>query len=308
MSLTVSQIYSVRFGTKLALPRGVQDNIAKLRITPVTYKPFRPPPKHGGNYRQKHENHSLRVPEMGNWREQSLRAYVSKIKDKDDKDYSEVFGILNKITAKNMVQLSDETIEVLKKRDQEFRLRVTTLLFDKAITESVFASIFGDFAVRLNEVFPEISEDFLAQANMFGALYDSNTTLTYPQSTEADFDDKVIMWMKQKQKRRGYAKFLTQLFVREMIPESILLKTVQDVINELKSIASQPKSEQIEENTTQYVDFLFESAKVLPSSAKDLKVLIKTELSEILKIPRPELPGLCMRSRFRMEDTLKCVQ
>jgi hypothetical protein len=306
MSLTVSQIYSVRFATKLPLPRSVQDNIAKLRITPVTYKPFRPPPKHGGNYRQKHE--SVRIPEMGNWREQSLRAYVSKIKDKDDKDYSEVFGILNKITAKNMAQLSDETIEVLKKRDQEFRLRVTTLLFDKAITESVFASIFGDFAVRLNAVFPEITEDFIAQANMFATLYDSSTTLTYPQSTEPDFDDKVIMWMKQKQKRRGYAKFLTQLFVREMIPEDILLKTVQDVINELKSIASQPKSEQIEENTTQYVDFLFESAKVLPSSAKDLKLLIKTELSEILKIPRPELPGLCMRSRFRIEDTLKCVQ
>jgi hypothetical protein len=306
MSLTVSQIYSVRFGTKLALPRGVQDNIAKLRITPVTYKPFRPPLKHGGNYRQKHE--SIKIPEMGNWREQSLRAYVSKIKDKDDKDYSEVFGILNKLTAKNMIQLSDETIEILKKRDQEFRLRVTTLLFDKAITESVFAGIFGDFAVRLNEVFPEIAEDFLAQANMFGTLYDSNTTLTYPQSIEIDFDDKVISWMKQKQKRRGYAKFLTQLFVRNMIPEDIILKTVQDVINELKSIASQPKSEQIEENTTQYVDFLFETAKVLPSSANELKLLIKTELSEILKIPRPELPGLCMRSRFRIEDTLKCVQ
>ena len=307
MSLTVSQIYSVRFGAKLALPISVQDNIAKLRITPVTYKPFRPPPKHGGNYKQRHEN-QIRLPEMGNWREQSLRAYVSKIKDKDDKDYSEVFGILNKITAKSMAQLSDETIEVLKKRDQEFRLRVTTLLFDKAITESVFAAIFGDFAVRLNEVFPEIAEDFLAQANMFATLYDSNITLTYPQSTEADFDDKVIMWMKQKQKRRGYAKFLTQLFVRNMIPEHIILKTVQDVINELKSIATQPKSEQIEENTTQYVDFLFETVKVLPPSAKDLKLLVKTELIEFLKIPRPELPGLCMRSRFRLEDTLKCVQ
>jgi hypothetical protein len=36
----------------------------------------------------------------------------------------------------------------------------------------------------------------------------------------------------------------------------------------------QPKSEQTEENTTQYVDFLFETAKILPATAKDLRGLL----------------------------------
>jgi len=308
MSLSVAQIYSVRFGVKLPLPRSVQDNIAKLRITPVSYKPFRPPPKHAA-YRQRSDvRQPVRNTESANWREQALHAYISKIKDKGDTDYFEVFAILNKITAKTMAQLSDETITIIQKRDQEFRLRVTTLLFDKAITESAYAAIFADFALRLNQVFPEIAEDFTTQAKMFATLYDNNTTITYPLSTEVDFDNKVISWMKQKEKRRGYAKFLTQLFVREMITEDIILTSIEGVIAELKTTAQQPKTELTEENTTQYVDFLFESAKMLPTSAKNLKLLIRNVLDEILRLPRTELPALCIRSRFRLEDALKCVQ
>ena len=301
MSLTVSQVYMARFGPKLPLPRGVQDNIAKLRITPVAYKPFRLPPKHNA-YRPRHEARpEVNLPMAANWREQSLRAYVSKVKDKGDPDYFQVFAILNKISAKNFDQLSDEIIVILRKKDQEFRLRVTTLLFDNAISEPMLATILADCALRLNNAFPEVSEDFTVQAQMFGTLYDTSTTLTYPQQGEEDFNNKVVLWMKQKTKRRGYAKFLTQLFVRNMIPENILITSIKDVIIELKS-------EQTEENTTQYVDFLYESSKVLPPSAKDLKLLIRTELTSFLAIPRKDLPSLCMRSRFRLEDTLKCVQ
>lgn len=306
MSLTIAQVYSVRFGAKLPLPKSVQDNIAKLRITPVAYKPFRPPPKHG-SFRARHEQHVRPVvPE--NWREKSLSTYVSILKDKGDPDYLEVFSTLNKICASNLNELSEQIIEILRKRDQEFRLRVTTLLFDKAISEHLFAGVLADCAVKLNNEFPEVSEDFTIQAKMFTKLYDINTTLTYPVSTEPGFADKVVQWMKQKDKRRGYAKFLTQLFVRNLITEDIIVTSVQDVIVEMATTAKQAKDQQTEENTTQYVDFLFESSKVLPSSAVQLRNTIKTALVEFLAIPRPELPNLCMRSRFRLEDTLKCVQ
>jgi len=56
------------------------------------------------------------------------------------------------------------------------------------------------------------------------------------------------------------------------------------------------------------VDFLFESAKVLPKTALEIRKMISESLGNFLKIPRPDLPSLCMRSRFRAEDTLKCVQ
>uniref|UniRef100_A0A6C0JLR2 MIF4G domain-containing protein n=1 Tax=viral metagenome TaxID=1070528 RepID=A0A6C0JLR2_9ZZZZ len=303
MSLTIAQVYSVRCGAKLSLPKSVQDNIAKLRITPVAYKPFRPPPKHN-SYRPRYEPKAT-TPE--NWREKSLVAYVSKLTDKGDADYFAMFGIMNKLSAANLKKLAEEGIEILRKRDQEFRLRVTNLIFDKAISEHMFAGVLADCAVIFQKEFPEIAEDFTIQAQMFTKLYDINTTLTYPQVMETDYEDKVVQWMKQKEKRRGYAKFLTQLFVRNLISEEVITACVEDVIAEMSIAAKQPKSEQTEENTTQYVDFLFESIKVLPISAKTLREIIKTALSNLLALPRPELPSLCMRSRFRMEDTLKCV-
>jgi hypothetical protein len=306
MSLTISQVYSVRFGARLPLPKSVQDNIARLRITPVAYKPFRPPPKHG-SFRPKHEHH-VKPTLRDNWREKSLSNYVSILKDKGDPDYFEVFSILNKICASNLNELSKHIIEILHKRDQEFRLRVTTLLFDKAISEHLFAGVLADCAFQLNNEFSEVSEDFAIQAKMFTKLYDINTTLIYPDSSDSEFADKVVHWMKQKEKRRGYAKFLTQLFVRNLIAEDIIVTSIEDVINEMIVTAKQIKSEQTEENTTQYVDFLFESSKILPSSAVGLKNTIKKSLEEFLVIPRLELPNLCMRSRFRLEDTLKCVQ
>jgi hypothetical protein len=305
MSLTITQVYSARFGVKLPLPKSVQDNIARLRITPVTYKPFRPPPKHNG-FRPRYEPQSKTVSSE-NWREKSLEAYVSKLTDKGDPDYHLIFSILNKISPSTLQKLSEEGVEILRKRDQEFRLRVTSLIFDKAISEDMFAGILADFAVILNKEFPEIAEDFTTQAKMFTKLYDINLTLTYPLLTEVNYEDKVIKWMKQKNKRRGYAKFLTQLFVRDLISEDVITSSIQDVIIEMSATAKQVKTEQTEENTTQYVDFLFESSKVLPSSAKNLKQTIRTSLLELLKLSRSDLPSLCMRSRFRVEDTLKCV-
>jgi hypothetical protein len=87
-----------------------------------------------------------------------------------------------------------------------------------------------------------------------------------------------------------------------------MLTSLQDVTQELLVIAKQQKTEQAEENVTQYVDFLFESSKVLPPTSIVLKQLIQRAIQEILDIPRPDLPSLSMRSRFRLEDVLKCVQ
>jgi hypothetical protein len=299
MSLTLSQVYSVRFGTKLPLPRSVQDNIARLRITPVTYKPFRPATKQPFRARQE---------PIENWRTKSLTAYVSKIKDGADPDYSEIVGIFNKLSLQKLIPLTTEAITIMGKRDEEFRLRVSTLLFNKAITESMFASLMADCALKLVNAMPDIRDDILIQLTMFPKLYDTNDTLVYPTSTEPGYDDKVVLWMKQKDKRRGYAKFVTQLFVRDLIGEEFMSNTIQSVIKDLHESAAQSKTEQTEENTTQYVDFLFESSKILPRSAKALNARIKEDILVILAIPKPQVPSLCMRSRFRIEDVLKCVQ
>jgi hypothetical protein len=293
--LTVAQVYGVRFSGKLALPKIVQDNIARLRITPVAFKPFRPPPR--AQHRPKE-----------NWRENALVEAVRRVKERDDPEYDEVFGSLNKIATRTLDKLSEKIVLNIKKRDDIFRLRVTTLLFDMAISQSGYAVLMADCAKKLAGEIPEIQEDLIAQTQMFPKLYNMTETLTYPSCEEAGYADKVIEWMKLKDKRRGYAKFMTQLFVRSLVDERTVGECMTHVSADLAAMAKQPKSEQSEENTTQYVDFLFETAKILPPTANDLRTLMKGFIQSVLEIPRAELPSLNMRSRFKMEDAVKCVQ
>jgi hypothetical protein len=295
MSLTVAQVYGVRFAEKLSLPKIVQDNIAKLRITPVVFKPFRPPPR--APYRPKE-----------NWRENALVEAVRRVKERDDPEYDEVFSSLNKIAPRTLDKLSEKIVLNIKKRDDIFRLRVTTLLFDMAISQSGYSILMSDCAKKLATDIPEIQEDLVAQTEMFPKLYNMTETLTYPSSEEPGYADKVVEWMKLKDKRRGYAKFMTQLFVRELVTEQTVGECMSHVSADLVAMAKQPKTEQSEENTTQYVDFLFETAKILPASAKSLRALMNLFIQTVLDIPRIELPSLNMRSRFKLEDAIKCVQ
>ena len=299
MSLTITQVYEARFGPKLPLPKSVQDNIAKLRITPAVYKPVRPPPRHA-------PRHKPAMPE--NWREKVLVEYVRKVKEYDDPEYYEVFAILNKIAPPTLDALSTQIVGFINARDEQFRLRISMLLFNKAISESVFAGVMADCAVKLVENIPEVREDLHAQVEMFPKLYNMTETLVFPSMSEPGFDEKVIAWMRQKDKRRGYSKFLTQLFVRNLVTEKMIHTSLEQIIVDLNDTARQAKTPQTEENTTHLVDFLFESAKVLPKTALDIRKLISESLGVFLKVPRPELPSLCMRSRFRTEDTVKCVQ
>ena len=228
MSLTVAQVYGVRFAEKLSLPQIVQDNIAKLRITPVAFKPYRPPPRA-----------AYRAKPVENWRENALVEAVRRVKERDDSEYDEVFGSLNKIAPRTLDKLSDKVILNIKKRDENFRLRVTTLLFDMAISQSGYAILMADCAKKLVSEIPDVREDLLAQTEMFPKLYNMTETLTYPSSEEAGFADKVVEWMKLKDKRRGYAKFVTQLFVRELVEEKTVGECMTHVSSDLTAMAKQ---------------------------------------------------------------------
>lgn len=114
-----------------------------------------------------------------------------------------MFGALNKVVLSNIDTFAKEILTILKKNDETFRMRVSTLLFNKAITESAFAVILADMAKQLTASVPEIAEDLEAQVNLFHTLYDMNETIVFPSVGEENFDDKVILWFKQKDKRRG---------------------------------------------------------------------------------------------------------
>ena len=286
-------LYSMRFIQKIDLPEIIKQNIAKLRLVPASYRPAR---------------YVKKVVEQTNWREKVLIEYVRRIRETEDPDYDQMFAIFNKVAKANLEPLSQEAIGILKKRDQEFRLRVSTLLFDKAIKGSFYAGIMSELAVKLNTAIPEISEDLSAQASMFGTLYDMSGTLVFPKADEEGFEDKIVAWSKQKDVRRGYSRFLTHLYTVQLIPSKILHESMQKVLGDLDDTVVQAKTELSEENVTQYADFLFEIAKLLPKTAVELRGLIQTRVDIVLKRPRSELPSLNMRSRFKLEDTYKCVQ
>lgn len=294
MELTSALLYSMRFIQKIDLPEIIKQNISKLRLVPATYRPNRFVKKV--------------VQDQSNWREKVLVEYVRRIRETEDPDYDQMFAIFNKVAKANLDSLSQEAVEILKKRDRDFRLRVTTLLFDKAIKGSFYAGIMADLAVKLNSVIPEVSEDLQAHASMFGTLYDMSGTLTFPKADEAGFEDKIIAWSKQKDVRRGYSRFLTYLYIAQLVPSKILHESMQKVLGDLDDTVVQLKTEKSEENVTQYADFLFEIAKLLPKTAVELRGLIQTRVDAVLKRPRAELPSLNMRSRFKLEDTYKCVQ
>jgi hypothetical protein len=50
------------------------------------------------------------------------------------------------------------------------------------------------------------------------------------------------------------------------------------------------------------VDFIFELSKKVRGSLRDH---IKTSVQEVLATPKPELPSLNMRSKFKLEDAFK---
>lgn len=299
MSLTVLDVYNVRFGQKLSLPKSVQDNIGRLRITPVAYKPVRTFVRNGP------PRHRSVATISENWREKALVEMVRRVREREDPEYSDVFSIFNKITLSSLDKLSHDAIDLIQKRDDQFRLRVTTLLFDKAITQSAYSSVMAECAYRLNTVIPEIAEDLQAQILMFPKLYDISDTITFPSSTDDGFEDKVVAWMAQKNKRRGYAKFMMELFAKELIPETMVRSAFEQVVKELNDIAKYPSSERTVENTTQFVEFVFECSKIAKGA---LKEYLKTAVQGILAVPKTEFPSLNMRCRFKLEDALKLLE
>jgi hypothetical protein len=301
MVLTVADVYSVRFSPKIPLPRVVQENIARLRILPVVYKPVRP-------VYQKNNVGFRRNPQPDNWRENHLHEAVRRVKERDDPEYSEVFTILNKLTTSNVNKLADDALACIQKRDDQFRLRVMALLFDKAIHQHGYGQVMSVFASKLNSVIPEVAEDLQTQVSMFPKLYNMTETIVFPSSTDEQFDDKVIQWSTQKDKRRGYAKFMIYLFLQKLIPEERVSMSLKQVLAELDECARMPKNPQMEENVTQFVEFMSESAKLLPKESVQIKNTIKLSLTKVLETPREGLPCLNMRSRFKIEDILKCVQ
>jgi hypothetical protein len=283
-SLTVASIYAMRPSEKLPLPDSVIEIFSKLR---TSFRPiFRRPPRR-----------EAPVVENANWRQNALVETLRKVREKDDADYDEINAAINKLSKPTYSKLCEIIKTKLAARDAMFRLRVTTLLFDRGIRQNFYASMLADLYSDIVKLSEDARQDLTTQVAMFDSLYDMSAVTIVPASSDAGFDDALIAWTKQKETKRGFAVYTSELYSRGLIPETTMAAFVSTIVDDLRESISQKKTPPVEEHVDHLVRFL---AAVAPKVKE-----VKSKVVGILAIPRTETPSLSMKSRFKLEDVCK---
>jgi hypothetical protein len=283
--MDVTAIYASRALPRPSLGDEILALISKLKIS---FKPtFRRGPPHGRRPAASAEP---------NWREAALADAVRKVREKDDADYSEISASINKLSKANYTKLMTDVLERLKKRDEAFRLRVTTLLFDRGVRQTFFATLMADAYKDIAAAHPEALQDLATQTTMFDKLYDMENVTVVPSSNDPGYNDAIIAWTKQKETKRGFAVYVSELYSRGLVPEDTMAGFLKTVLDELTASIRSPKTTENEEHVDALARFL---AAVGP------KVAIKGALGAILLLPRADCPSLSMKSRFKLEDAAK---
>lgn len=281
--MDIATIYAAR---ALPRPSASEDVLALISKLKISFKPA---------FRRSYAGRKPAGTASDNWREAALLDAVRKVREKDDPDYSEISGAINKLTKTNYTKLMTDVLERLKKRDESFRLRVTTLLFDRAVQQTFFAVLMADVYKDIAKAQPEALQDLATQTQLFDKLYNTETVVV-PSCTDPGFDEAIIAWTKQKETKRGFAVYVSELYSRGLVPEETMMGFLKTVLDELGASMRAAKTAPNEEHVDALVRFLFAVATKVP---------IRIPLQALLAIPRAELPSLTMKSRFKLEDAAK---
>lgn len=282
--MDVATIYASRSLAREPLSQAIIDIISKLKIS------FKPPFR-------KHFHKKQREPENVNWRQSVLSDVVRKVREKDDADYDDINSSINKISKANFIKMVADILAKLEKRDGLFRLRITTLLFDRGIRQNFFAPILADTYVEIAKAYPDALQDLLTLVTMFDTLYDASKVIIVPSSADPGYDEAILEWTKQKEMKRGFAVYISELYSRKLIPEDVMNGFVETITKDLRESVSQPKTSANEEHVDALVRFIFAGASKVPA--------LKNSAREVLAIPKSDTPSLSFKSRFKLEDALK---
>lgn len=277
-------IYAARALPRPSLSEDILQLIANLKIS---FKPA---------FRRPFQANRRSNAAQDNWREAALVDAVRRVREKDDADYDEISAAINKLSKTNYSKLMTDVLERLKKRDAVFRLRVTTLLFDRGVRQTFFATMMADAYKDIAAAQPDALQDLATQTSMFDKLYDMDNVTVVPAANDPGYNDAIIAWTKQKEIKRGFAVYVSELFSRGLVPEETMLGFLKTVMDELATSIRATKTSANEEHVDALVRFLFAVATKVP---------LRAPLSAILAIPKAETPSLTMKSRFKLEDAVK---
>lgn len=299
--MDVATLYALRSAPKIPLSSVTTDAIAKMRLTAMTYRPSAHA-HHGKRTYHRRTTPSSFLPD--NWRQKTLMEVHRRVKEREDPDYDVVVESVNKLSKEHFTKFVTETLTVLQKRDHVFRLRVSTLLFDRGVQQNFFAPLIASFIQVLAREHDGIHEDILTQIEMFDMLYDASKIILVPPSSDPTYDDTIIAWTKQKEKKRGFAVLVGELFNVGIIPVATMELLLRSIALDLEASASQTKDAAVEEHVDHLARFVFAVAPNLKGGLP----MFASKIHEILMTPRPMTPCLNMKSRFKLEDALKLLK
>lgn len=289
--ITTNSIYAMRSLTRAPLSKTIADIVSGLK---VSFKPaFRRPAHYPKNTKKE-------VAQFDNWRETALVELVKTVREKGDLDYEQINSKINKLTKTTYTKLVSEIIGTMTNRDPLFRLRVTTLLFDRGIQQNFYAPLMADAYADIIGKWEDARQDLLTQINMFDTLYDvKNASVAIPSIDDAGYDAAIIAWTKQKETKRSFAVYVGELYIRGLIPGETMTRFVDTVCADIKESMLLPHSDANDDHVDNLARFIFAVAS---------KVVIRDNIKEILAVQKAMTPSLSMKSRFKLEDALKLAQ
>lgn len=298
--MTPQELYSLRTTNLLPLPRQVQEVIALMQLGPVQ-QGFIKKPKYPKQQRRPQDG----TPQ--NWRDAAISEVRRQTRERADPDYDEVFGMLNKITKATYEKFMGLILEIMTKKaeDHVFRLRIVNLIFTKGVESAMFSELFANMLVALNEHDAEIAEDLKISCNLdaFTALY-SEEIVMLPTPDDPTFEDAAIRWTKQKEKRRGFSRFMTELFLRNLVTEDVMRGAIQTMLDDIRESVNTQRTPTTEEYVNQLASFVFDTSKLL--KGKEIATPIKSVTTDLVANAKT-LPCLPMRAKFKLEDAQKLL-
>jgi len=295
--MTPAFIYSLKMTNLLTLPKTVQDVISTMQVTPVLL-----PYVKNQNSKKFMQNKRTIADTEDNWRREVLVELKATIWNKDDPDYEGIIGHVNKVVVSNLSEKVNAIYDILKKRqdDKMFRMRAVNLMFDRGVSMPFYAKVMADMFEKLVERFPDVRDDLQVYCSIctFNSMFDQTKTIAFPDVSDAEFEDKVCHWNKQKEIRRGFGIFATELHIRGLVSEDLIHDALVSAMSDLEENVRKPANRLLSESIDQVVTFMFEVSKLLGTE----NGVIVNEAKKIAAIPRTESPSLGMRSRFKLED------
>jgi hypothetical protein len=291
-------LYSFRSAVHLSIPPIVLDMISAMQLAPVAPIYIKKPKKFAVQRRN---------PQDDSWRRDIITELKATIRLKDDPDYEVIIGIVNKVVASNLKDKTKTIAETISKRDETFRMRVVNFIFDRGVSMPFYAKLLADMFAQLCEAVPAVHDDLQIYCSLdtFNKMFDQTKTISFPDLTtmaKQQFEDELCIWHKQKELRRGFGVFASELHTRGLISETLLHEAVGTVISDFEENIRKPKNEVVSESVDQVVTLLSEMSKLFGKDS-----FISDKAKQILAISKTDTPCLGMRSRFKLEDCVHKV-